>query len=732
MRPGIGHKMRTSERESSRWRRVEIGASQRLPSEHADQIGTSQKEVKESEAQVSALERTISAVNVATSQRVTALLRLTSTSARWLSRTARWILGPVSQASAVHLGKVLLRLLPYYHRYLPESWRIFVFACLPSRLKRQIARVRSNAIMGYQDWILQNDKLDDGDRSLIRTHLASFRSRPKFSILMPIYNAPAQYLREAIDSVLDQLYQQWELCIVDDASTSAEIRKILREYSKIDHRISVRYRDINGGISACTNTALEMATGEWIVLMDHDDMLAEHALYLVAEVISRNPNLAIIYSDEDYIDEKGRRNSPYFKPDWDYDLFLGQNLINHLSVYRTVLTRQVGGFRRGFEGSQDWDLSLRVLEASSNYRVHHIPFVLYHWRQTSQTFSNASIARAIDAARRAVSDHLARTSQAAEVIPVGRSSHLRIKRILPTPLPLVSVIVPTKDRRDLTQKCIDGLVNRTNYKPLEIIIVDNGSSEPGAIDFLSDLRTRPAFVVIEDTSSFNFSRLVNRGVAASCGEICVLLNNDIDVINTDWLDELVSHALRPDVGAVGAKLYYSDDTLQHGGVILGIGGVAGHQHRYAGRGSYGYFNRLKLTHGLSCVTAACLATRRAVYDAVGGFDEKHLAIAYNDVDFCIRVREAGFKIIWTPHAELYHYESASRGYETTPGKISRFAAEKKHMRDQWGEVLDSDPFYNPNLSLNSESNEFAARSRVRKPWRAYASSANGTASSRAF
>jgi O-antigen biosynthesis protein len=706
----------------------ETSTPRQAPPEHAGQISTSQKEVMARDARLTA---TISALNVATSWCITALLRFTSTSAQRLSIAARWMLGLVSQASTVDLGRALLSLLPYYRR-LPESWRILFFARMPPRLKHQIVRVRSSVIMGYENWVRQNDNLDDHDRILIRTHIASFRSKPRFSILMPVYNAPGQYLRKAIHSVLDQLYEEWELCIVDDASISVEVRKTLREYGEIDDRIRVRYRDINGGISACTNTALEMATGEWIVLMDHDDMLAEHALYLVAEVISRNPNLAIIYSDEDYIDEKGRRNGPYFKPDWDYDMFLGQNLINHLAVYRTALARQVGGFRKGFEGSQDWDLSLRILETSPDCRVHHVPFVLYHWRQTSQTFSNTSIARAIDAARRAVSEHLARTGQAAEVLPAGQSSYLRIKRILPPQLPLVSVIIPTKDRCELLQKCIDGLVNRTNYKPLEIVIVDNGSSKPDALDFLSDLKTRPGFLIIQDNSSFNFSRLVNRGVAASSGEICVLLNNDVDVINADWLDELVSHASRPDVGAVGAKLYYSDDTLQHGGVILGIGGVAGHQHRYVARGSYGYFGRLKLTHGLSCVTAACLATRRSVYDAVGGFDEKHLEVTCNDVDFCIRVREAGFKIIWTPHAELYHHESLSRGHDTTPEKARRYAAERKYMRAKWGEVLDNDPFYNPNLSLNSESIEFAVRSRVHKPWLAYAASAGGTAASLAF
>lgn len=581
-------------------------------------------------------------------------------------------------------------------------------------------RPRPGKKIDYAEWIARNDTLSDHDRVLIRNHIASFRVKPKFSILMPVYNTQTQYLREAIDSVVGQLYEDWELCVVDDASTSSETRRILEEYAYKDARIRPYFRQTNGGISACTNTALEMASGDWIVLMDHDDVLSEHALYLVAEAINSHPDAVIIYSDEDHIDARGRRCNPYFKPDWDYDLFLGQNLINHLGVYRADLARRVGGFREGFEGSQDWDFALRVLEAAPNAKVHHIPFILYHWRQTDKAFSKVSLARARDAAQRAVNEHFKRTGQAATAIPTGHSSYLRIKRDLPTKRPLVSIIIPTKDQCQLLRTCIDGLLNRTDYKPVEIVIVDNGSSAPDALAFLADLRSRKNVKVVEDPGPFNFSRLVNLGVAASSGKVCVLLNNDINVINSDWLDEMVSHVLRPEVGAVGAKLYYANDTLQHGGVILGLGGVAGHVHRRAPRQSPGYFGRLNLTHNLSCVTAACLATRREVYDHIGGFDEQNLAVAFNDVDFCIRIRQAGYKIIWTPNAELYHYESLSRGYETTPEKAARFRAEVAYIREQWGSILDNDPFYNPNLALDSKSFDLSATPRVRKPWLEFA------------
>jgi O-antigen biosynthesis protein len=709
---------------SGKW--VSHGAtiSRRALLEHAGEVtdarrasGEQKNEADTLKEVPTACEAHADAVNK-TPSRLTAPLRAISTSPWRFHRLLRRMLEVVSGVSALYLRRVFLRLLLRYRRYVPEKIRSFVSVHLPSVFKRLLVLERAKTVDGYEKWILENEKLCDNDCNLIRAHVASFKKNVKFSILVPVYNTPVQYLCDAIDSVVGQLYPNWELCIADDASTSADVRDTLHRYAQQDDRIKVCFRAANGGISAASNTALGMATGEWIVLMDHDDTLAPHALYLVAEAINRNPGLAIIYSDEDQLDAKGRSHTPYFKPDWDYDLFLSQNLISHLGAYRTGLVRQTGGFQEGLEGSQDWDLALRVLEAADHAGVHHVPFILYHWRQTRQTFSITAAARTRDAAHRAVSSHLKRTGQAAEVTPSGWSSYLRIKRILPARRPLVSIVIPTKDQSQLLQRCIDGLVSRTGYKPVEIVIVDNGSREPAARDLIAGFQLRPGFSVVEDEGDFNFSRLVNRGVAASSGEICLLLNNDVDVIHADWLDEMVVHALRPEVGAVGAKLYYADRTLQHGGVILGIGtgGIAGHQHRRAPREHNGYFGRLRSIHSLSCVTAACLATRRAVYDQVGGFDEEHLPVAFNDVDFCIRLRQAGYRVIWTPHAELYHHESCSRGVDTTPDNTSRFASDVGYMRAKWGKVLDNDPFYNPNLSLESDFFEFAATSRVCRPW----------------
>jgi O-antigen biosynthesis protein len=671
----------------------------------------------------------IDALKASTSWRTTAPLRAISSALRLSARGTRRVAGLVSEASTIFLGKIIMRLLPYYRRYLPERIRRFILCMLASAMEAQLrAAVKHPAVpehlgvaTDYQKWLLHNDTLTDEDRGLIRARIASFQNRPTFSILMPVYNTPLQYLCEAIDSVVSQLYEHWELCIVDDASVSVGVRKALQRYAQNDCRVKVHVSDATAGVSSCLNKALEMAMGEWIVPMDHDDTIAEHALYLVAEAINSRPSLTIIYSDEDRIDQRGRRSRPYFKPDWDYDLFLGQNMICHLVVYRAEIAHRIGGFRNGFEGSHDWDFSLRVVEASGNDQVHHIPFILYHARQTSQTFSYASLPRATDAARRALTEHLMRTDQPADVtaVEVDKSWYFRVKRSVPLPNPLVSFIIPTRDNRKLLQACIDGLVNRTKYDPFEIVIVDNNTTEADARSFLNDLRSRPGFRILKDNGSFNFSRLINQGVAASSGEICVLLNNDIDVIAPDWLEEMVAHASRPEVGVVGAKLYYEDDTLQHGGVILGIGGVAAHQHKSAARTAHGYFGRLHLVHSLSCVTAACLAARRSVYEEVGGFDEKNLAIALNDVDFCIRVRQAGYKIIWTPHAELYHYESRSRGSDTKGHNAVRFSTEITYMRSRWGIILDNDPFYNQNLSLTSHLFDLAVTSRVSKPWLEY-------------
>lgn len=584
------------------------------------------------------------------------------------------------------------------------------------RTSRYFNKKNASNNIDYYKWIQGNDTLSDKDRSLIRNHIKSFDSNPKFSVLMPVYNTKGEYLRQAIDSVLGQLYENWELCIVDDSSTSTEVHNILREYEEKDSRIRPSFRQENGGISACTNTALEMASGDWIVLLDHDDLLSEHALYLVTDVINENPNAAIIYSDEDRIDSEGRRSAPYFKPDWDYDLFLGQNLISHLGAYRTDLAQKVRGFREGFEGSQDWDFALRVVEIIRESEIYHIPFILYHWREIDASFSNSSSELARDAAQRLVNEHFERTNQSARANSEGHSSFQSIKRELPLKCPHVSVIIPTKDQSGLLMTCIDGLFNRTDYEPIEIIIVDNGSSEQDALEFLENVQSNNNVRVVKDPGPFNFSRLVNNGIAGSSGEVCVLLNNDTKIINSGWLDEMVSHAIRPEVGAVGAKLYYSDNTIQHGGVILGIGGVADHAYRDEKREYPGYGHRLLLTQSLSCVTAACMAVKRDVFNEIGGLNEKDLTVAYNDVDLCIRIRQAGYKIIWTPQAELYHLESWSRGYDTDPERMSRLHDEAVYMKNRWGHILDNDPSYNPNLSLDSGSFDLALNTRVNKPW----------------
>ncbi|MFC4352560.1 glycosyltransferase [Fodinicurvata halophila] len=624
------------------------------------------------------------------------------------------------------LARTATALAPWYKRHVPAGIR----KVIPKHHRRALKQWfrsggsrRLNALphpeiwIDYSDWITRNDRLKKRDVALIREHIRAFRVRPRFSILMPVYDSDPTYLRAALESVIDQLYPGWELVAVDDASPDARPRQILSEFAQRDDRIKPQFRSHNGGIAACSNTALEAATGDWIVLMHHDDLLAPHALYMVVEAINRHPDTAIIYSDEDHVDAEGIRSNPYFKPDWDYDLFLGQYYLNHLVAYPRPLVRQAGGFREGFEGSQDWDLALRVLEAAGPQpEVQHIPFVLYHQRQEEQGFSYSVIEGACTAAQTAVNEHLVRTGQPAKAVASGHSSHLRIRWDLPDPPPLVSIVIPTKDRCELLRLCTEGLLTRTTYAPLEIVIVDNGSSEPDALALLRELDAHRHVTVLEAPGPFNFSYLVNHGVAASTGEVCVLLNNDIDVINPDWLQELTAQVLRPEVGAVGAKLYYANDTLQHGGVILGIGGVAGHAHRFIHHEHPGYFNRLNLVHSLSCVTGACLAVRRAVYTEVGGLDETNLKVAYNDVDLCIRLGQAGYRIIWTPHARLYHYESVSRGEDTTPEKRERYRNEVQYMKSRWVSVLPNDAYYNPNLTMDREDFSLAPVPRLQRPW----------------
>lgn len=548
----------------------------------------------------------------------------------------------------------------------------------------------------YSKWIRDFDTITELDREVMATQLDRFVEMPLISIIMPVYNPNADWLREAIDSVRNQIYTKWELCIADDASPNPEIRSILQEYSLIDSRIKVEYRKDNGHISAASNSALKIASGDWVALLDHDDTLPEHALFWVVQSINNNSEIRLIYSDEDKINEASQRFGPYFKCDWNPDLFYSHNMFSHLGVYQMKLVREVGGFRIGFEGSQDYDLALRCIERVQPSQIHHIPRVLYHWRMHAESTASSADAKpyAMIAGERAINDHLSRLGVNAKVDL--QAFGYRVRHALPVNPPLVSLIIPTRNGLDLLRRCVDSITRKTTYTNYEILIVDNGSDDPATLKYLKSISSQPNISVIRDDRPFNYSALNNGAVRVAKGEVIGLVNNDIEVISADWLSELVSHALRPEVGAVGAKLLFPDDTIQHAGILLGITGIAAHAHKGFPRNAHGYFSRANLTQSFSAVTGACLVVRKYVYELVGGLNETDLAIAFNDVDFCMRLTEAGYRNIWTPYAELYHHESATRGYEDSPEKAARFKKEVEYMEKRLAKR--EDPAYSPNLT----------------------------------
>jgi O-antigen biosynthesis protein len=529
-------------------------------------------------------------------------------------------------------------------------------------------------------------------------------SKMLVSVLLPVYNPPEKWLRCCLDSVLDQTYSNWELCVADDASTQAHVRKVLEEYGARDPRIRVTWRARNGHVSAASNTALSMAKGEFVALLDHDDELHPEALSTIVYALQKKPHWLMAYSDEDKIDENSRRYDPYFKPDWNPDLLYGQNCVSHLGVYARSLLNDIGGFREGFEGSQDWDVALRCSERLRPEQIGHIPRVLYHWRaipgSTAQGVDQKGYAHG--AGLRALREHFLRLGSMADVMEIdGMLGVFRVRHPLPDTHPLVSIIVPTRDKVDLLRKCVGSILSRTTYSSFEIVIVDNQSCEPDAVAYLDSLEAHPSIQVLKHDQPFNYSRINNEAVDKCKGELICLLNNDIEVITADWLEELVSHALRPHVGAVGAMLYYPNDTIQHAGVIVGMHGVAAHPYSGMPRGYHGQMARARLTQAMSAVTAACLLVRRDAFEKIGGFDVT-LQVAFNDIDFCLRLRQHGYVNIWTPFAELYHWESASRGAEDTPEKLRRFEQEVDLMMRRWRLQLNEDPYYNPNLTLSGE------------------------------
>ena len=532
-----------------------------------------------------------------------------------------------------------------------------------------------------------------------------FRYRPKISIITAVWNTDEKWLRVAIKSMLNQVYDNWELCITDGGSTMPHVKRILDEYSKKDSRIKVKFLEENKGIAGNSNEALSLAIGEFIGLLDHDDELAPFALYEVVKLLNKRPNLDFIYSDEDKMDEKGRRKDPFFKPDWSPDMFLSCNYLCHLSVIRKTLGDKVGGFKEEYEGSQDHDLFLRVLELVDEKNIAHIPKILYHWRTLS-----ASSACSIEAkpygctsARKALKDAMRRRSIEIEDVADGLwTGSYRIKYKIKGS-PKVSVIIPTKDKLEVLKICIDSILEKTDYENYEIVIVDNQSKEEKTFRYYDKIENNPKIKILGYNKPFNFAAISNYAVSKINSEYVIFLNNGIEVITSEWLTAMLEHAQRKEVGAVGAKLLFPNGKIEHCGIILGLG-----RHRVAANPYYkypdhnGYFGTVNEIRDYSAVTATCMMLRKEIFESVGGFDE-NLTVAFNDVDLCLKIRKKGYSVVYTPYAELYHHESLSRGYEDNPKKQARFLEEGEYVREKWRHVIDKgDPYYNPNLTLEKE------------------------------
>jgi GT2 family glycosyltransferase len=550
-------------------------------------------------------------------------------------------------------------------------------------------------LVQYARWI---QKHEPSAAALQAQRTTSFARRPTVSIVMPTYNTPAPFLTAVIDSVVAQTYPHWELCIAEGNSSADWVRPMLEQYAAKDPRIKVQFLDANRGIAGNTNAALALASGEFIALLDHDDTLAPFALFEVIKAINHQPEADLIYSDEDKLDETGRRVEPIFKPDWSPDTLRSHNYICHLLVLRQTLMATLGGVREGFDGAQDYDLVLRASEQAR--RIVHIPKVLYHWRmhQQSTAFDTKSKTYLVEAGCKALSEHLDRMRTPARVLPTSLHGAYRVIYHLPQQ-PLVSILIPNRDSAAMLARCVESL-SRSSYANYELVILENNSTQDDTLTYYRQLERRGNVRIVPWTKPFNYAAVNNYGAVQARGDVLLFLNNDVEAINPDWLELMVKHALRPEVGVVGAKLLYADDTIQHAGIVVGMGGVAGHVHLRFPRDAEGYMHRLRVTHNCAAVTGACLMTRRAVFEQVGGFDESFV-LAFNDVDLCLQIQVRGYRVIWTPEAELYHLESKTRGYEDTPEKQARFSREYRLFVTKWGQYLKTgDPYYNPNFRLD--------------------------------
>jgi len=574
-----------------------------------------------------------------------------------------------------------------------QGWRVFWSKASPKIRQMLLPRFMDS----YNRWIIKNEpRIKELDLQKIES--LSFKYRPKISVIMPVWNSEKSWLESAIESVIQQTYDNWELCIADGASTKPSVKEILDLYEN-DSRIKIRYLRQNEGIAGNSNQALFMATGEFVALLDHDDELAPFAFYEIIKVLNYNPSLDFIYSDEDKLSEK-RRVEPFFKPDWSPDFLLSCMYIGHLGIYRKNVVDAIGGFRSGYDGSQDHDLVLRFIEKTQ--KIYHIPKILYHWRMVPGSAASNTDAKpyAYIAGKKALTDYMLRNRISGEVLDGSWLGLYRLHRQI-IGNPLVSIIIPSKDKAEVLKSCLESIFTKTDYPNYEIIIVDNQSHENNTFEYYKSLETNPKVTFLHYDQPFNYSAINNYASLKVNGEHLLFLNNDTKVITGEWLSSMLEHSQRLEVGAVGAKLLFRNKSIQHCGIIIGLEGIAGHPY------SRQYGNHLQGARpsricNYSAVTGACLMLRKSVFTEVGGFDTR-LATDYNDVDLCLRLRQLCYLIVYTPYAQLFHDEALTRGAHDNPEKMQHLKREIDLMRTRWGNVIEmGDPYYNPNLSLDKD------------------------------
>lgn len=572
---------------------------------------------------------------------------------------------------------------------------------LAGKIFGKVKTIKSQPVV-YQKWI---ERHLPSQAELQKQREMHFEYNPKISIVVPLYKTPENYLKKLVESVKAQTYTNWELCLSDGSGTDSSIRGILQDMQEKDGRIRVLYHEEPLGLSENTNAAIEAAKGDFIAFADHDDELTANALFECVKALNHNQDIHIIYSDEDKMSMDGNKFfQPHFKPDFNIDLLRTVNYICHLFIVRKDVVDRIGTLRREFDGAQDYDFVFRCIEAVKSGEIYHVPKILYHWRshEGSTSENPGSKLYAFDAGERAIQAHYDRVGIKAKVIKGEYLGLYRTKYIRGCD-PLISIIIPNKDHIEDLQRCIASIEEKSTYKNYEYVIVENNSEKEETFACYKKLQAEnPNVHVVYWKGTFNYSAINNFGASHAKGEYLLLLNNDTEIIDGDCLEEMLGYCMREDVGAVGARLYYEDDTVQHAGVVIGFGGIAGHCFVMQPRGDSGYCHRIICAQNYSAVTAACMMVKKKAFDKVEGLSEE-LQVAFNDIDFCMKLRKAGYLIVYNPYAQLYHYESKSRGLEDTPEKVARFNREIAAFEKRWPDILrEGDPYYNPNLSLDSQ------------------------------